>query len=1246
MKRFLTLFAAAALALTASAQLQIQNSSFEEWDNEETSSIEPSHWNSFMSGTGSMKGFAASQQVKKSDDAHSGSFSAHIYARSVFGVVAQGNLTTGCINMGSASATDANGNYNYTNEDDAEFHQKFTGLPDAMRVWVKGSCAYPAGASCNLHTAGYFQDPAGNTITAQRIAKANTSNIACSDAWQEVIIPFVYDITDGTRPAYALITLTTSGTPGQGKASDYMLVDDVEFLYYSELQSITFNGKDIAFTGTSATIDGTYDEALLQLKSNGQGASIATSYKASSKTLTVTIKGDDIASNPTNKHTYTIVFTGKENPDPDPDPQPQPVIADNSAVLAPFGDFETWKNECGTTHQTGSGGGDRQRPGIEPEGWNGGSLNLGIKIISTTDLKATLVEKTSGVSGEGSAIKMTNKSVSSWGNSMTFPGFVTYGNIWAWSAATNFKNSDEGVYGGLAYTKRPDAVRGQFKRPLSSGENAHFIAYLWKGTFWSNIGAYDSPSSGYEDVDRAIMGYSEITDGDGQLVASCDYTFESTKGGDWETITVPLTYVEGQEDAAPQKMNIILSSGDYWSRSIKEGNVLEADSIQFLFYSDLASATYGDKAITFDENSHAVMAVDYAEGQLQVTANGRSATIETLYDSTTRILTITVKGGNIDEKPENFHTYTLAFPFYSDLTSITYKGTAVTFDSEAKAVIDDDYDEAQLQLTPHDGASIIEKNYDNATRILTITVKAANYESDPANVHTYSIEFLPQVKIISERPYTDQLQIKVNEGDPEQQDATITMQEWNTGATSLVLKNFKLGSGAESMNVGTIVVNDIQLDADGKFQMTCNTTIQAGDDPAGAQWLGPVLGQVPLEINGQELRGRDVPDSLHVHILIDLKSRMGQSIDVLFGKSLIDGQGGGTDPVNPPSGKITLPDHQDYEDDLVVTLNGNATAPQRTVISVDFHKNSNTMDLILKNFGLKDGETDMPVGTINVKGIPYTLASGVSYATFRKNVTVTIEEGDDPNVGMWMGPMLGDIPITLAGKAGTEKLYCTIDINMTGVGVIHVDFGTDADWPEPPGGGGDPVDPVNPILKDRTYTDLLVVTVNGESSQPAEAQVNMLVNDDETVTLTLKNFYLTTDDGSSLPIGNIELTDITPVEVPNKSYYMFQTTQNVRIKDGDNPNEVWAGSFLGEIPVTMNGKIAESKLYCNISIYMPTMKENINVVFGTDFTDGIVTLTPNPSPRGEGSIFNLGGQRLSKLQKGVNIVGGKKVLVK
>ena len=41
--------------------------------------------------------------------------------------------------------------------------------------------------------------------------------------------------------------------------------------------------------------------------------------------------------------------------------------------------------------------------------------------------------------------------------------------------------------------------------------------------------------------------------------------------------------------------------------------------------------------------------------------------------------------------------------------------------------------------------------------------------------------------------------------------------------------------------------------------------------------------------------------------------------------------------------------------------------------------------------------------------------------------------------------------------------------------------------------------------------------------------------------------------------------------------------------------------------------------------------------------DGI-SLTPAPIPVGEGSVYSISGQRLSRPQKGVNIIDGKKVI--
>ena len=53
--------------------------------------------------------------------------------------------------------------------------------------------------------------------------------------------------------------------------------------------------------------------------------------------------------------------------------------------------------------------------------------------------------------------------------------------------------------------------------------------------------------------------------------------------------------------------------------------------------------------------------------------------------------------------------------------------------------------------------------------------------------------------------------------------------------------------------------------------------------------------------------------------------------------------------------------------------------------------------------------------------------------------------------------------------------------------------------------------------------------------------------------------------------------------------------------------------------------------------------------FGNDIngnTTGISSLTPSPSPKGEGSVYNLAGQRVTNPTKGLYIVNGKKYMVK
>ena len=56
-----------------------------------------------------------------------------------------------------------------------------------------------------------------------------------------------------------------------------------------------------------------------------------------------------------------------------------------------------------------------------------------------------------------------------------------------------------------------------------------------------------------------------------------------------------------------------------------------------------------------------------------------------------------------------------------------------------------------------------------------------------------------------------------------------------------------------------------------------------------------------------------------------------------------------------------------------------------------------------------------------------------------------------------------------------------------------------------------------------------------------------------------------------------------------------------------------------------------------------TTRVAVRLVRDDECPDGIYSLTP-PLSKGDGVIYNLAGQRLGKMQKGINIVGGRKVL--
>ena len=422
------------------------------------------------------------------------------------------------------------------------------------------------------------------------------------------------------------------------------------------------------------------------------------------------------------------------------------MALDATAQALPNGTFEAWKSACGDTYSPDDGElTTAQRPGVEPEGWNGSSVSqMGL-------VNEELV--TRGGDDSDAHVVMTNKFAGFIGIGSNAPAYVTFGNPWVFANIMDVDASDGGTFGGMEYTYKPDALKLSYRRTFGSedagkAEKAHVIAYLWNGTFTSTI----SSNTQVDDADRAIFGMTEST-GDGQLIASVDYEI-SGEYTDWTEAVIPLEYVEENAGLTPSKMNVILSSADYWTRSnIKAGNVLEADDVAFVFYNTAEGITIGGTAVegfSSDVYKYGIPSTDLpAAEDVAVTTTSRFATAEVNVDAEQRTVTITVTNqGGADADGTTSRTYTLLYeePVFTTAESITVGGVEVPgFASDTYDYLMQSYDlptEDEISVTTTSEGVEVDVNIDTDNAIVTITITNPDAaEDEEGAVTTYTLRY-------------------------------------------------------------------------------------------------------------------------------------------------------------------------------------------------------------------------------------------------------------------------------------------------------------------------------------------------------------------------------------------------------------------------------------------------------------------------------------------------------------------------
>ncbi|MBP5484302.1 MAG: PCMD domain-containing protein [Bacteroidaceae bacterium] len=294
MKKSVLFLMSAALLLgsnvMADDQPQVPNGDFESWTFDGVNL--PDNWNSFQTATGGLAGMgydSNNRQVKQSTDVRPGSngqYSCVIWARQVkvlfVTAKAQGNLTSGRINAGNASATHKN-NFNYTDRTGATSANgkvgvpcamPFTGKPKEVKVWVKFKPGKDISTYGNHKTAkfsaiihsdaDYISYGLASNDTPENKALVVASAVKEIEynggTWEQLTIPFEYT-DNGALPAYIQINASTNAYPGAGEVGDSLWIDDIEMVY-EPVSNVKIFDKDELYVTVNGDETGPYNATV------------------------------------------------------------------------------------------------------------------------------------------------------------------------------------------------------------------------------------------------------------------------------------------------------------------------------------------------------------------------------------------------------------------------------------------------------------------------------------------------------------------------------------------------------------------------------------------------------------------------------------------------------------------------------------------------------------------------------------------------------------------------------------------------------------------------------------------------------------------------------------------------------------------------------------------------------------------------------------------------------------------------
>ncbi len=481
------------------------------------------------------------------------------------------------------------------------------------------------------------------------------------------------------------------------------------------------------------------------------------------------------------------------------------AVAQSTYQLPNIG-FENWESAKGAINWTEKNAGQSQ-PGNEPTSWYSSNISYFTKLVGSrfelvqeknadNHHYANIINKQTGQASSYIPTLGVLSVAPSWYCDQG-DGASTTTNIGGKYKYKNLKYAQNGVYGGISFAGRPDVIK--VVAQVDAVDEAHIIAYLWKGTYKGEVPAVFDTSSitrwqSLDNLDRAI--WSQIdpsivtsetvqniskTD-DAEIIAYCDQKY--TSNFSWTTVEIPLTYLS---TSTPEMTNVILAAGYPWdSRKVTAEKSLNVDSVRYVYYSRLKSASISGYDLNFNSNTF-----DYK---------------------------FTVEDPTQVELPE-----TVDYTVMSNDALVAEKTVTVTRDDDNKII---------------------------SVKVANNAYVAGNTDAtdvDGLGEHTYSIYFRKPAETITGYYFTNVDSASSDIASGEQTTLKLEQNKASLDSYTATISNVKVAEGADAVNLVFSDVTVTEENDERTFSGTGNATV--GDETVKMTVTGTIAADGTFEIH-------------------------------------------------------------------------------------------------------------------------------------------------------------------------------------------------------------------------------------------------------------------------------------------------------------------------------------------------------------------------------------------------------------